>query len=209
MSRGIGVLEANGEASGEPHRRPARRAGAPPIAGGAERLTVLMPHVTLIFLRRPGSLRCSFMDKTVHQLGELLLTALPTFLLLIFLTYYLKVVFFKPMEDVLRRRYEATEGARKLAEQSLERAAAKTAEYEATLRKARGEIYQAQEQAYREMQERAAGQIAEARTRADEAIREARRQLAEDVEAAKASLANESNALANQIAESLLGRRAA
>jgi F-type H+-transporting ATPase subunit b len=149
------------------------------------------------------------MDKIVHQLGELLLTALPTFLLLIFLTLYLKSVFFAPLEKVLRQRYEATEGARKLAEQSMERAKAKTAEYEATLSAARSEIYQAQEKAFKEFQESAAAQIAEARTRADEAIRAARRQLAEDAEAVKASLLNDSEALANQIADNILRRRGA
>jgi F-type H+-transporting ATPase subunit b len=149
------------------------------------------------------------MDKIVHQLGELLLTALPTFLLLIFLTLYLKSMFFAPLEKVLRQRYDATEGARKLAEQSLQRAEAKTAEYEATLSAARSEIYQAQEKAFKEFQERSASQIAEARTRADEAIREAKRQLAGDVETAKASLSKDSDALANQIADSILRRRAA
>jgi F0F1-type ATP synthase membrane subunit b/b' len=59
------------------------------------------------------------------------------------------------------------------------------------------------------MQERSAGQIAEARAHADKAISEARRQLAEDIEAAKASLSKDSDALANQIAESILRRRAA
>jgi F-type H+-transporting ATPase subunit b len=149
------------------------------------------------------------MDKIVHQLGELLLTALPTFLLLIFLTLYLKFMFFQPLEKVLRQRYEATEGARKLAEQSLERAAAKTAEYEATLRAARSEIYQAQEKAHKEAQERAAGEIAAARSRTEASVREARQQLAKDVEAAKASLAKDSESLANQIADSILRGRAA
>jgi F-type H+-transporting ATPase subunit b len=149
------------------------------------------------------------MDKIVHQLGELLLTALPTFLLLIFLTLYLKFMFFQPLEKVLRQRYEATEGARKLAEQSLERAAAKTAEYEATLRAARNEIYQAQEKAFKEAQERTAGEIAAARNRTEASVREARRQLAEDVEAAKASMAKTSDALANQIADKILRGRAA
>jgi F-type H+-transporting ATPase subunit b len=149
------------------------------------------------------------MDIILHQLGELILTALPTFFLVIFLAFYLKSVFFKPLDKVLKQRYEVTEGARKLAEQSLERATAKIAEYEATLRAARAEIYKAQEQAFKEMQERSAAQIAEARTRADEAVREAKRQLAEDAEEAKASLAKNSDTLANQIVESILRRRAA
>ena len=95
------------------------------------------------------------MDKIVHQLGELLLTALPTFLLLIFLTYYLKYIFFEPLDKVLKQRYESTEGARKLAQESLQRVAAKAAAYDATLRAVRSEIYEAHELAYKEMQERA------------------------------------------------------
>lgn len=149
------------------------------------------------------------MDKLFHQLGELLLTALPTCLIVAFLTVYLKYIFFQPLEKVLHQRYEATEGARKLAEQSLERAAAKTAEYEARLRAARTEIYQAQAQSFQELQDRAAEEIAKARSRSSAAVQEARRQLAEDVTAAKATLAKDSDALANQIADTLLKRRAA
>lgn len=149
------------------------------------------------------------MDKILHQLGELLLTALPTVALVALLTIYLKYVFFQPLDKVLKQRYEATEGARKLAEQSLQHATAKADEYEAKLRAARAEIYQSQEQAYKEMQELAAAQLAEARAKADQAVAEARTQLMADVEAAKASLAQNSDALANEIADSLLRRRVA
>ncbi len=149
------------------------------------------------------------MEKTLHQLGELLLTALPTVALVAILTIYLKYVFFRPLDKVLKQRYEATEGARRLAEQSLQRATAKADEYEGKLRAARAEIYQAQEQAYKEMQDRAAVQIAAARAQADQAVKEARQQLAADVETAKASLAQTADALANDIADSLLRRRVA
>jgi F-type H+-transporting ATPase subunit b len=149
------------------------------------------------------------MDKIIHQLGELLLTALPTFILILFLNYYLKFVFFKPLEKALKQRYDATEGARKLAEESMQRAAAKTAAYEETLRAARAEIYKAQEQAYKELQERVAAEIAAARSKSDAAIKQAKSELAQEVEAAKAGLAQDSETLADQIAESILRRRAA
>src|ERR1700722_15515240 len=136
------------------------------------------------------------MDKTIHQLGELLLTALPTFFLLIFLNYYLKFMFFKPLAKVLKQRYDATEGARKLAEESEQRAAAKTAAYEEALQAARGGIYSAQEQLYKELQERVAAEIAEARAKSDAAIKQAKSELAQEVEAAKSGLANDSETLA-------------
>ena len=149
------------------------------------------------------------MDVILHQLGQLLLKAVPTFLLVILLQFYLKRMFFQPLEKVLHQRYEATEGARKAAEESLARASAKAAEYEAAMRAARSELYKTQDELHKQLQERESAQIAEARQRADTAIKAAKADLALDVEAAKASLAKDSEALANQIAESILRRSAA
>ena len=91
------------------------------------------------------------MGAILHQLGELLLNAVPTFILVVILNFYLKSVFFKPLEKVLKQRYEATGGARKLAEESTERAAKKTAVYEAAVRAARSEAYRVQEQLQRQL----------------------------------------------------------
>ncbi|HMD71762.1 MAG TPA: hypothetical protein VKF41_10490 [Bryobacteraceae bacterium] len=149
------------------------------------------------------------MGATLYAVGGILLRAIPTFLLVIFLHIYLRTMFFKPLEKVLKQRYDATEGARKLAEQSLERASAKAAEYEAALRAARAEAYRAQENLYKELREREAAELAAARAHAEGAIREAKELLARDVAAAQASLAQESDALAVRIADALLRRSAA
>ena len=63
-------------------------------------------------------------------------------------------------------RYRATEGARKLAEESLERAAAKTPNTRQAMRQARAEVYQAQEQLHRRLAEERAAQVQAARGRA-------------------------------------------
>lgn len=149
------------------------------------------------------------MDAILHQLGELLLRAVPTFLLVIVLHFYLKNMFFKPLDKVLHQRYEATEGARKLAEESFQRAEQKTAEYEAAMRSARAEVYQAQDQIHKQLQEREAAELAQARKRSEGLIQEARAALAQDVEGAKASLGRESEMLADQITEAILRRSAA
>jgi len=149
------------------------------------------------------------MESTLRALGGILLRAVPTFLLVVVLHFYLKFVFFKPLGKVLRTRYEATEGARKLAEQSLQRAAEKTAQYEAAIRAAKAEIYQSQEQLHKQLQQREAAEVLTARQRADAAIQEAKGGLAADVAAAKATLAADSDALADQIVESILRRSAA
>ncbi|MGO4886039.1 MAG: ATP synthase F0 subunit B [Bryobacteraceae bacterium] len=138
-----------------------------------------------------------------------MLRAIPTFLLVYFLHFYLKYIFFKPLAKVLAERYDATEGARKRAAESLEKAAAKTAEYEAALRAARVEVYQQQEQLHRRLQEEEAAQIHAAREQAEAAVRDAKAKLAAEIEQAKTDLAAESDALASQIADTILDRGAA
>ena len=169
----------------------------------------LSPVLIYSSKRLPPSLLENFMEETLHELGGILLRALPTFFLVVFLTFYLKAVFFRPLEKVLRKRYEATEGARELAAQSLERAAAKTAEYEAALRSARAEIYQAQEQLHGELQERQSAEVAAARRSAEAAVAEAKQQLDKDVEVTKAGLEHQTGLLADQLMESILRRSAA
>jgi len=149
------------------------------------------------------------MDDTLRALGEILLKAVPTFLLVFILHFYLKKVFFQPMEKMLRQRFEVTEGARKLADQALARASARTSEYEAAIRAVRSEIYQAQEQFYKQLQEKQSAQIAAARQSAEEHVHAAKAQLARDVESAKASLAVASDALAAEIADRMVRGAAA
>ncbi|MBV9746217.1 MAG: ATP synthase F0 subunit B [Acidobacteriia bacterium] len=149
------------------------------------------------------------MEATLQALGQILLRAIPTFFLLILLHFYLKHIFFRPLRKILHQRYEATEGARQIAQQSLERAAAKTAEYETALRKARGEVYEAHDRFRKELQEQHESELRAARKEAEAAVNHAKADLAKDVEAAKDSLSRESELLANQIVESILRERVA
>ena len=149
------------------------------------------------------------MGDMLRQLGGLLLRALPTFFLVIALNVFLKFFFFRPLEKTLRERYDATGGARKLAGESAARAASRAAEYEAAVRAARAEAYQAQGKQHQQFLERRAVELAEARKRADAAVGEAKALLAGDAEAAKTTLARDAESLSDQIAASLLGRSAA
>jgi F-type H+-transporting ATPase subunit b len=149
------------------------------------------------------------MEATLHQLGGILLNALPTFLLVIVLHYYLKFMFFKPLEKTLKERYAATEGARKMAAESLERAERKTALYGEAMRAERTKIYQEAERIHKREQEEEDASLAAEKKAAEEHVREAKAQLARELEAAKASLAATSEALANEIADSILRGRAA
>ncbi|MBZ5596579.1 MAG: ATP synthase F0 subunit B [Acidobacteriia bacterium] len=149
------------------------------------------------------------MDATLRALGEILLKAAPTFVLVLLLYLYLTRVFFRPLEEVLRKRYEANEGARKLAEDSLAKAEAKTQEYEASMRKARGQVYHELGELRRQLQTERTAAVEEARQRAETQIAAAKADLEREVTTLKQSLAGESEVLANKIAESVLRRSAA
>jgi F-type H+-transporting ATPase subunit b len=149
------------------------------------------------------------MEETIHALGGILLKAVPTFLLVILLHFFLKYSFFGPLERVLKARFDATDGARKRAEEMVAKAAAKAAEYEAAMRAAKTEVYQAQEQSHKRLEEQRKVQVQAARTAAEATIKEARAALAVDVEHARQELARQSEVLAGQIADRVLGRSAA
>jgi len=147
------------------------------------------------------------MEATLHALGQLLVQALPTFFLVLFLFLYLRAVFYKPLEHVLAQRNEATEGARKKAAEALDRAQEKAAVYEEQIRAARNDLYREQEEIRRKWRDEQVGQIAAARQRVELSVKEARSQIAVEASQAKTSLAANSQALADQITQALLQRR--
>lgn len=149
------------------------------------------------------------MESTLHDLGGLLLKAIPTILLLIIVHLYLKRMFFGPLQAVLAKRREATEGERKAAEALLAQASEKAAAIEAQLRKAREDIYQEQEEARRRWIAEQTARLDEARRQARELIHQAKQQLDDEATAAKRQLTATTAEIADQIARSLLERKTA
>jgi F-type H+-transporting ATPase subunit b len=147
------------------------------------------------------------MEATLHALGEILVQAIPTFVLVLLLFLYLRSMFYKPMERVLADRSEATEGARQKAAEALDRAQAKAAAYEEQIRAARNDLYREQEEIRRKWRDDQVAQVAAARESAEAAVKEAKAQIAEEADQAKASLAGSSQSLADQITGAILHRR--
>lgn len=145
--------------------------------------------------------------KLQRQVGELVITALPTLFLFFFLYFYLRKFFFARIEQVLDERRQATTGTRKAASESLKRAEAKAAEYEEKLRLARGEIYKNQEAQRKEWRDQQSAALASARESTDAMLKEARASLEAQTAEAKVSLGAESDALAEQISRSILAGR--
>jgi len=149
------------------------------------------------------------MQETLQALGGILLKAIPTVILLIILHFYLKAVLFGPLDRVMEKRRELTEGARKLAEDSLAAATRKADEYEAKLRDARAVVYKQQEEIRKRWLEEQAQQVAEARTRSESTVKAEREAIAQDVAGARTSLQDSSATVADQIVATVLGKRAA
>jgi len=85
------------------------------------------------------------MDQTLHQLGELLLGAVPTVILLALLYGLYTSIVHKPLQRVLAERRSKTEGAIEKSHADIAEAEARTSEYEKRLREARAAIFKAQE----------------------------------------------------------------
>lgn len=117
------------------------------------------------------------MDQTLQQLGELLLGAIPTVVLLTIMYALYTMIVHKPLRAVLEERRAKTEGAIEKSKADIAAAEARTAEYEQKLREARAAVFRAQE-----TRRQAAVQ---ART---DAVNQARSQAQSQVQLAKASI---------------------
>jgi hypothetical protein len=109
----------------------------------------------------------------------------------------------------MQKRRELTEGARKIAENSLAAASRKADEYEAKLRDARGAVYKQQEEIRKRWLDEQSQQVAEARARSEATVKAAREAIAVDATAARKSLQETSAAVADHIVVTVLGQRAA
>src|ERR1700716_3247894 len=114
------------------------------------------------------------MDQTIRQLGELLLGAVPTTILLAILYFLYTVLVHKPLTVVLAERRSRTEGALEKARADIAAAEARTAEYEQRLREARQKVFKNQEARRRQANQSRNQAVNEARTRAQVQVKQAR-----------------------------------
>jgi len=149
------------------------------------------------------------MEALIQALSGLLLKAVPTIILLIFVHLYLKIILFRLLKAVRRKRREATEGTLQAAQKNLELAAEKAAMYDLALKEARAEMYREQEEAHRQWLEQQTSRIEETRQRARAIVKEAGQKLDAEVAEARQDLASRSQMLALQIVETLASGRTA
>jgi len=144
------------------------------------------------------------MDQTIRQLGELLLGAVPTTILLAVLYFLYTVLVHKPLTAVLAERRARTEGALEKARADIAAAEARTAEYEQRLREARLKIFKNLEARRQRAMQARAETAAQARTRAQEQVKAARSAIEQDKQQAMTKLQAEAERLAAEIVRMVL-----
>jgi F-type H+-transporting ATPase subunit b len=149
------------------------------------------------------------MDATLKALAALALQAIPTVLFFIFLTHYLKFVYFRPVAKILEERRRQTEGVRELAQRALEAAKKRGYEFESAVMMVRQQLLQENEAQRRLWAEEQGKIVAAARTAAEEKVAAARLEIARELENAKADIGDSVSQISRRIVDSLLKRRAA
>jgi F-type H+-transporting ATPase subunit b len=125
------------------------------------------------------------MQEIVHQLGELLLQAVPTVLILLIFYSILRAVFFKPLLRVMAERDARTIGARKAAEAAQAAAAERVKQYQDALKHARAKVYAEQEAARKKLLDERAALLKQERAKAAAEVSKAKQRVAQELGAAR------------------------
>ena len=144
------------------------------------------------------------MDQTLRQLGELLLGAVPTVILLALLYILYTTIVHKPLGRVLAERRSKTEGAIEKSRADIAAAEARTSEYEQRLREARATLFRAQEARRKAAVDARTAAMSEARIKAQAQVQAAKADIEKDREAAQNGLQAEAQTLATEIIRRVL-----
>src|SRR3954468_12512017 len=149
------------------------------------------------------------MESTLHDLLNLLIQAIPTVVFFLFLTFYLKQVYFRPLAKVLDQRRVETEGVRELSQRAFEAADQKSSEFERALQLARADINAENEALRQKWTQEQMETVAQARAEAEARVAQAKGEIAEETKRVQSELEANVQPLSEQIVQSLLRRRAA
>lgn len=144
------------------------------------------------------------MDQTLQQLGELLLGAVPTIILLSLLYAIYTVVVHKPLRRVLEERHTRTEGAIEKSKADIAAADARTSEYDQRLREARAALFRSQEAKRQAALQARTNAVNQARNQAHAQVQAAKADIEKDRAAAEQGLQAEAAALAQEIVRRVL-----
>jgi F-type H+-transporting ATPase subunit b len=144
------------------------------------------------------------MAELIHQLGDLLLGAVPVALIVLIFYFVLRALFFKPVLNVMAERQARTLGAQKEAETAGARAAEKVKEYEEALRQAKGKVYVEQEAERKKLLDERNAFLKDARRKSSAEVAEAKQRVAGELASARRDVETAASQLALEIARRVL-----
>jgi F-type H+-transporting ATPase subunit b len=144
------------------------------------------------------------MQAIVHQLGELLLQAAPTVLIILLFYFILRGLFFRPLLAVMAERDSRTVGAQKASEAAQAAATQKLKQYQDALRQARGKVYAEQEAVRKKLLDERAAHLKQARTKAAGEVTTAKERVAAELAAARGDVEATVGQLSAEIARRIL-----
>lgn len=144
------------------------------------------------------------MDETLHELGRLLLGSVPTIIVLSCLYWLYTAIVHRPLQQVLMKRRELTQGAVEKSRADIAAAEARTAEYEQRLREARATVFRAQEVRRETALQARLDAVSQAREKAQAQVAAAKDTIETDRKMAERTLQAEAESLAQEIIRRVL-----
>lgn len=138
------------------------------------------------------------MQDIIQQLGQLLVSAIPTALLFIVLVVAYQFLVQGPLTAVLAKRRALTLGAMEDSQKAIAQAEAKAAEYADRLRHARAEVFKVREQRMKQWHGERDAALDAARKSAGDKVRQAKTALDAEEEAARKGIQTSVADLASQ-----------
>jgi len=144
------------------------------------------------------------MSELIHQLGDLLLSAVPVAVIVLIFYAFMRSLFFKPVLKVMAERQARTLGAEKEAAAAQAAAAARVKRYEEALRQAKAKVYLEQEAERKKLLDERTAFLKEARSKSSLEVAQAKDRVASELTAAKKDIQASAMQLAMEIARRVL-----
>jgi F-type H+-transporting ATPase subunit b len=144
------------------------------------------------------------MQEIFQQLETLLIGSVPTILLFLVLVLAYQFLMQGPLTAMLKKRRALTDGAIEDAHKAIAEAEAKAAEYAASLRQARGEVFKIREERVKQWSAERDAAVEEARKAASQKVSQAKVELEAEAARAKAELQAGAGDLARRVVRAVL-----
>jgi F-type H+-transporting ATPase subunit b len=144
------------------------------------------------------------MDQILHQIGGLVLGAVPTMVLFLLTVILYGFLVRRPLDRVLAERAARTTGAVEKAKGAISEAEARTAEYEDRLRRARAEIFAARDARMKQWAAQREKAVNDARTATAQKVLAGKLEIAQGLADARHQIEAGSAELSEQVLRAVL-----